>query len=74
MVTKRFHYPKTLPKEDVAAFRVFVPKALRSTFLFVLSQQISHSKGVEVMVLCVLPNLFNPHEILQVIVNESTQK
>lgn len=34
MVTKRFHYPKTLPKEDVVAFRVFVPKAL-STFLFV---------------------------------------
>lgn len=35
MVTKRFHYPKTLPKEDVVAFRVFVPQALTSTFLFV---------------------------------------
>lgn len=35
MVTKRFHYPKTLSKEDAVAFHVFVPQALRSMFLFV---------------------------------------
>lgn len=63
MVTKRFHYPKTLPRDDVRAFCVYFFSLSTEKYIFIcLRQKTSHSKeskmsAVEVIVLCVLPHL-----------------